>query len=99
MGRRASLPELGADEEVLPLYGGGGLGEVLPDAVAGLALVLVDLRRVEVQVAGFQGGDARRGTGGAGADAEAEAGNLAGAGGEGYGTVECDWGGCGRGRG
>ena len=86
---RASLPKLGPDEEVLPLCGQGSLGEVLPDAIAGLALVLVDLRRVEVQVAGFQGGHARGRAGGAGADAEAETGDVAGAGVEADGAVEC----------
>lgn len=54
LGLVAVVPQLGGDEDVLALQA-GDLGEGLLDALADLALVLVDLGQVQVAVAGLEG--------------------------------------------
>lgn len=79
LGAAARGQDLGGDEDVLARDAG------LADGVADFGFVLVVLRRVDVTVAGAQGGQARFGALRAVrlVDAEAEAGDLDGAVGEG----------------
>lgn len=89
IGRRAGLPELRADEEVLT-FGGRGLRQILPDTFAGFPFISIDLGCIEVDVASFKGGNAGGCASGTGADAEAEAGDLPFAGGQWDSAVESE---------